>query len=489
MRAFASPLCALALVASLSALGFAGPARFHPLECLRLSGYGGLAATLVGLAGLALVMARPGWVAGVVGAASVALGSLGTYANWRAVADFLERLPPLERLEVFHYGAYESAAARFLGAGLGGAVLSAAGLAGRPLARLGDRASLVACLALLALGLLGVALGQAPVGLLGLSAALGVGALSLGGEGRDVVARALFSVLGVASVALALSARAEAHHALVWGARLPRAERVEALALVDAERTATFVLGVVVVCAVALFAARALSRARLDRGSLVAPGPLVGLGLVAALASLDRVEVARHERERAHLFAEVAAQFAPPARLEHPTCRLEPGSFAPHRAVALQVSRELVAVDGEPVAKLGALASELGAQGLARDLGHALARASVSEPDGGVELAVSMHRELSGEDASRVLGVARAAGATQVELVCFHGVRPPLSAARTLETTIVLPSDFVALRARLVARGAGQGAVALAPREAWSTIVRDLAQRASEGRALALEVP
>lgn len=301
--------------------------------------------------------------------------------------------------------------------------------------------------------------------------------------------RALCSLLGVLGLTLAVSARAEAQHALVWGAGRSRAERVEALAWIEAERAAISVLGLVVVAIVAIFAARALARAGVRLRALATRAPLGGSSIFLALVALDRVEVSGHERERARLFAQVAAQFGPPARLEHPTCRLDPARFAPHRAVALQASRELVAVDGEPMAKLGALVSAPGAQNLARDLGHALARAAAEEADGGVELAVSIHRELTGEEASRVLGVARAAGVTEVELVCFHGVRPPLSAARSLETTIVLPSDFVALRASLVARGAGHGAVALEPREAWSTLVGSLAARALAGEALVLEVP
>src|SRR6202012_193591 len=71
--------------------------------------------------------------------------------------------------------------------------------------------------------------------------------------------------------------------------------------------------------------------------------------------------------------------------------------FAPHRATALQVTRDVVAVDGRGVARLGGLASPGGAAHLAAELDRALAQAALEARNGSeVDLSISIDREIGG---------------------------------------------------------------------------------------------
>jgi len=109
----------------------------------------------------------------------------------------------------------------------------------------------------------------------------------------------------------------------------------------------------------------------------------------------------------------------------------------------------VVAVDGRGVARLSALASPEGAAQVASDLNHALAQAALAggEP-GGVDLSISVDREVPGGTLAHLLRLAASAGVRRVELLLTRG-EPPRLAKGPPEIDVVLPSDFVAVPAEI----------------------------------------
>jgi hypothetical protein len=169
----------------------------------------------------------------------------------------------------------------------------------------------------------------------------------------------------------------------------------------------------------------------------------------------DLVQHGRFSDERAQLVAELGAQFALFSRLDPPPGdTLERQGFFPHRATALQVTRDVIAVDGKGVAKLAALDSPEGALHVAADLNRALAQASLEEKSSGeADLSVSVDREVDAGALRHLFQIARGAGVRRVELLLTRGASPDLERGGPPEIGVVIPKDFVALPAELADTG------------------------------------
>ncbi|MFT3766521.1 MAG: hypothetical protein QM820_13560 [Minicystis sp.] len=187
--------------------------------------------------------------------------------------------------------------------------------------------------------------------------------------------------------------------------------------------------------------------------------PRTGTAALATVLALgvtgDLVQHGRFFGKRDELRAEIASQFALFARLDPPAGdALSPERYPPHRATALQITRDVVAVDGRGVARLSALSSPEGAAPVASDLNHALAQAALTQRDpSGIDLSISIDREVPGGTLLRLLRIARSAGVRRVDLLLTRGGTPRLVVGGPPEIDIVVPNDFVALPAELADEG------------------------------------
>ncbi len=159
----------------------------------------------------------------------------------------------------------------------------------------------------------------------------------------------------------------------------------------------------------------------------------------------------RFADKRAELRADLGAQFALFSRLDPPPGdALDRRAFPPHRAAALQVTRDVIAVDGRGVARLAALDAPDGAAHVAAELDRALAQATLEQKSTGeVDLSVSIDREVDAGAVLHLLRIARGAGARRIEVLLTRGESPELGRGGPPEIGIVIPDDFVALPAEL----------------------------------------
>jgi hypothetical protein len=218
--------------------------------------------------------------------------------------------------------------------------------------------------------------------------------------------------------------------------------------------------------------------------------PPGGTALLAAAVALgvagDLLQHGRFSEKRAALRANLGAQFALFARLDPPPGdALDRAIFPPHRATALQVTRDVIAVDGRGVARLAALDAPEGALHVAADLNRALAQAELSSGQeetsstdvDRVDLSVSIDREVEGAALLHLLQIARGAGVRRVEVLLTRGESPRLGQGGPPEIAVVIPADFVAIPVDLADAGfqlpAGEPFGAVAP----SLVVQALAAR------------
>jgi tRNA A-37 threonylcarbamoyl transferase component Bud32 len=473
--------------AAVVAVGYAGEGRHDPWMWFRIGGWGQwmialfLLAGVVGLARLARRRATTGnpslgafWLALLPALA----GAFSTYTGWRVILSAMPSFDPLQRFATWSEGTWEANAARFCGfsaAALLCLSLSALpGVSGMAGARVTlprapgvrPREASAAAVGLVVLGFAAALVG-APSAALVAGAAAAVLAMGLSlptvhadTAARDELERAVAGALAVALAAAAGITRVEAREAALWDPSLTRAARVAEIVAARGERDATLAIAaasLLVVLAVEALRVRRLARLgalHRPRTATAALGTVLALGLIG-----DVIQHGRFIGKRDDLRAELASQFALFARLDPPPGdALDPARFAPHRATALQVTRDVVAVDGRGVARLSALGTKEGAAQVASDLNRALAQAALAQGDaGGVELSISVDREVPGATLQRLLAAARTAGVRRVELLLTRGEAPRLGKGPP-EIGVVLPGDFVALPAELADDGADLGA-------------------------------
>ena len=229
--------------------------------------------------------------------------------------------------------------------------------------------------------------------------------------------------------------------------------------------------------AVALVALQVV-RLRVALRAVARPRPgAAAWALAAAVVVVGGAEVAQRMRSAAtrdRVHAELEPQFALFARLDPPTAGdLDGKRWAPHRAPALQIARNVVAVNGRPVAPLSAAESPDGAANIGRDLSHALAEHGAREGAGDVDLAISIDRQVPWSAVATLLGVAHRAGARRLELLLTRGPAPSLPVGAPPEATWLLASDFVAIRAVVTEDG-----FSAAAGEPFGAVAAELVRRA-----------
>ena len=446
------------------------------------------------------------------------VGAFTTYTDWRAVLRHMGKASALSRFSLLSMGTYEANAPRFLGFSIASILfLSVAAMPGvsgmasatttlRGALGVRRREALAAAAGLVVLGLLAIVAG-APSGAL----VAGAGAIALlssamlptiHGEtaARDELERAAAGILAVALAVAVGVTRIEARASVLWDEAPNRAARVAEILATQAERDVTTpiaALSLVVVAGVEvlrlrrLHALRAVLRPRTGTALLATA---LGLGIAG-----DFVQHGRFALQHDELRAELGAQFALFAELDPPQGDvLDPDAsvrgwqnwehvrFPPHRAPALQVTRDVVAVDGRGVAKLAALVSPEGALHVAAEIDRALAQATLEQrtaPE--ADLSLSVDRDVEGGALLRLLRIARGAGARRIELLLTRGPSPSLTRRGPPEIDVVIPSDFVALPVTL-----GDAGLALDPAARFGVIAPALAaQVLAGGGPVAIEVP
>ncbi len=300
---------------------------------------------------------------------------------------------------------------------------------------------------------------------------------------RDELERAAAGLLAVGLAVAAGVTRIEAHEASLWAESPTRAARVAAIWATQAERDATIPIAVASLVVLAVVEALRLSRLR-PLQSLAAPRAGTALLAAAVAAGLagDFYQHGRFAEKRAELRAALGTQFALFARLDPPPGdALDGEAFPPHRATALQVTRDVIAVDGRGVARLTALDTPEGALHVAGDLQRALAQAELGQREeqgpADVELSVSIDREVDGGALLRLLRIARSAGVRRIEVLLTRGASPELGRGGPPEINVVIPRDFVALPAELADVGLPVPAGERFGRIAPSWVVEALAAR------------
>jgi tRNA A-37 threonylcarbamoyl transferase component Bud32 len=474
-------------LAALIVVGYAGYARHNPYEWIKIGGWGQhgvVLLTLAGGLGLARLSrrraetGRPALVAFWLSLLPALMGAFTTYTGWNVILRAMPDVQALGRLTMFSEGTYEANGARFLGFAMSAllclslAVLpGVSGMAGATvtLPRAPGVRPREASAAALALGILAAfaAVVGAPSAALvsGMAAAvLGLGLLlptvHAQTAARDELERAVAGVLAVALAAAVGITRLEAREAALWDSGFTRAERVAEIVAARGERDTTLPIATVSLLVVAAVEALRIRRlAQLGavgrpRTATAALGTVLALGVTG-----DLVQHGRFIGKRDELRAEIASQFALFARLDPPPGdALDPARYLPQRATALQLTRDVLAVDGRGVARLSALASPEGAAQVATELNHALAQAGLAlatpAAPAGVDLSISIDREVPGGTLLRVLRIARSAGVRRVDLLLTRGGAPRRVPGGPAEMDIVLPSDFVALPAELADDGA-----------------------------------
>ncbi len=499
--------------AGVVAVGYSGYARHDVHEWIQIGGWGQfpivawfpVAAVLLGL------VARKRAATGVASNAGfwIALcpalqGAFATYTGWRVVVRFLPTASALDRLAILGEGTYEANAPRFLGFSLSAILfLSLAalpGVSGMTSATTTLRGALGVRRreALAAVGLLaGVALLAALLGAPSAVLIAGAGAVALAGgaalptihgdtAARDELERAAAGILAVLLAVAVGVTRIEAREAILWGESPTRAARIGEILATQAESDVTVP---VAIASLAIVAAIEVMRLRRLRVTEIMRRPRTGTALLATALALgiagDFVQHGRFAEKRAELRADLLAQFPSFfARLDPPQgdalAAADKGSmhprFAPHRATALQITRDVIAIDGRGVAKLSTLDAPEGASHVAAELDRALAQAALEQREE-VDLSVSVDRQIDGETLRRLLQIARGAGVRRVEVLLTRGASPGLLRGPP-EIDVVLPHDFVALPATLADTG-----IALPPGERFAQIAPALVERALAGES------
>jgi len=411
-------------------------------------------------------------------------GASGTYTGWEKVLETVAAHAPEERLAIFHEGSYEASASRFVGmvfasaASLALAVaLSGSRLAVRaPLRAYAAGAVAFAMFVAVALPLrVSSAIASSAIGALAV-AILPLGPLSTV-ERPAKATRALACVLATVFAIVASLSRVEAKASAVFAMSLTRAERIEELARVAKDRSATLATGLVALCAVLIFALQSLRRHGRE-GDRVRRATVISLAAFALAVAVDQGLAARFAAHRSALQSAVAAQLGIFSRVTPPSAFGDAGP--PHRAAGVVVSNQLVAIDGKPVAPIAALSTQEGVQNLARDVAHAIAAHAEEKAEAAPDVSIAIDRDTRWSFAAWVLVACRRGGARRVELLFTRGEEPKLRALAEDATYVVLPEDFVALSFGLAEKGRE-----FSPEDSYRDVALQLWMAAERGQVLA----
>ncbi len=471
----------LAVIAVLPAVGYPGEGGRDVLLWLRSIGFGFipiLLATAVAMLSLPLWVARartrPGFglVALALVVAPAFLALLPLYLGWKKVVSHLGPLSPSQAFELMHMGYYELSAAGFLGLGLTAGL--GAGIVVLVNAELGEgalctpRRAVPSWLALGA-GVLGVAalgVGWTSPGLLMLGCAILFASLrwrpapapELAHLEVDRALGATASMLAMVGVALT---RLEAEGASAFAESISRAARVSALIRLEEQRTLLAWTGLLCLGLAAAFswstyagAARDVAATRAQRARLPWSGLIAGGAI--ALLTLVEVQVQRDFASRREVFVGLMKdQLVFFAKLVPPGAAEQHDLPAPSPTVAIQISAEAVAVNGEGVGRLAALDAQATRQAVVAKLTSALASPAAGADASGADLSLLVDRSVPLSRLRQLCAIAFDAGARSAEVLLTRGPLVSVPAGAPPEAGYLLPRDFVAFRVKLE-RGSGQ---------------------------------
>ncbi len=408
-------------------------------------------------------------------------GELATATGWGAVKGGIAEFPDAgERFLVFHLGASEAQAGRFLGGILGaGLLLAGAALVtdvGPPYRQRKPLSPLLLALGVAA-GVGALILGDGGAGFLVGVAAMAVLGLKTGARGKGSPGDLLLT-LAVLAAGVAAVARLDARQAFLWAEEGTRGAR--ALAIVEGARDRVGALWLagwsLLWVGVALGGTPVSSR---KWGAL--------LSLVAGLLAVDFSISSQMGTQRDVLWRELAPQFSLWSRLDPPMVEGEP---PPHLAPALQLGREGIWVDGVRIMPRSALTSPDSptAQILLSALGARL-QGQEERPTGSPDLLVAADRTLPAMGVQVALEVAAALGVRTVEVLLVRGEAPRLPPGAPPEAAYVIPRDLGALTLLLAPTGKGEDGVVPEAKETWDHLVERLRREGKRGGSPTLVLP
>lgn len=402
----------------LFALGYPGSIGRDPWLWMHSIGLGSwvlLVAALVALALLPRVAARvarrpsSGPLALALVLAPIAFALLPTLSGWRRVTDATRGLGAEAAFQILHVGYYEVTVTRFLGLGL----------------------SLGLALALLVL-------------------------LSGPGAGRPrriapVAARAFALLAALVALLAALGivlAYLDASEASAFAEGLGREARIAVL--VRASGARDWLLQLSPVFALGVFAALWRLGAGSTRALATTPHtrPALGVALLglALLAGTDAYVQRDFAQRREAAVSALSEQLSLFAKLSPPTAPPGHALSAPVPAVALQISREAIALRGRGLGRLGLLDRAEGRATILAALREALATPTPGGEGSGVDLSLLVDGRLPLETLGRVTQLAFEAGARHAELLLVPAPLDELPPRAPPEAAQLLSSDFVAWR-------------------------------------------
>lgn len=488
--------------AALVALGYAGESH-HDVRWWWKSGGPPLPFILIGyLAGATLLLwsarrrartGTPSLVPWVIALLTGLSGALGTYVGWGKTSAGIAKLRAPQRFEILHMGIFELELSRFLGFYVAALLLvsiaASAGLYGspRPSETLAQglgvrrRESIAAAAGLVALAIAAIALGGPSGALVAGVAAIIVSldivlpALGRQTAARDELERTVAGLLAIGLVLAVAVTRVAARQAVLWEEQPTRAARAAEIVAAAHERTATLAIGLSSLTALVAIGILRLRRAWRHAPPSRPSGGALALAAIVAVACIGDITLhLRFASEGDRLHAELEPQFSLFARLEPPgSGDLDRKRHAPHPAPALQIARNVIAVNARPIAPLSAADSPDGSSNIGRDLSHALAEHAARGLEDPTDLSVSIDHRVPWSTALRLLSIARRSGARRVELLLTRGPALGLPADAPPEASWVLASDFVALRVELADEGFRAGAG-----ETFGAVVPELIRRA-----------
>jgi tRNA A-37 threonylcarbamoyl transferase component Bud32 len=417
---------------ALSLVLFGYPRQSTAFEWFRVAGWGiyiTLGAFALAAAWIALRTGARGRVALIVAAA----GTFATASAFGAVFRTLAKTPPEEGFVLFHQGAWEAQANRYVGFTLASALLLAAEVRR---ARPPSNASRLSSIGALALACVCVTLGVP-------SAALAIAAFAF----ALILPRTPAALGAVAAASIAAITRAHALGDAAWSLEPTRAARATALVAASHERAIAWIAGALVTASMLFLVRSSLRDPMRDRSR----ASRAWLAFAALWAIGDAALAVRTTLAKRAIYTQLEPEFALLSQLDPPPSR-EATRVPPIRPT-LKIARDRVALDTTPALVLSALDSDAGVGVLRSDVAHRLA----SDPPG----TIAVTDVLLMADASTpprivmtCLGAAYDAGVRHVGVLLLRGAPLAKTADLPEEASYVLPRDFDVLDVRLAHGGA-----------------------------------
>lgn len=412
---------------------FGYPRASSFVEWFRGAGSGIFVTCAVFLAAAAWITLRAN-ARGFVALVCAAMGTLGAATGFAVVLRAVATSPPEIAFTLFHEGAWEAQANRYVGFTLASALFYAAEVR-RTTPPNGK--SRIASMAGLAIACVAVTLGFP-------SAAIVLAALAF----VFVLPPTISTFAGLAFAGFAAITRAQALCDAAWSLEPTRAARAVALASAFHERAITFVVAAAAI-AIAAFVTRGAWR--VARASLRSRSTRTWLAFALVLALGEVALATRTTFAKDAIYTHLEPEFTLFSRLD-PIAAAARGTTPPVRPT-LKIARDRVALDDTPAIVLGALESDAGLAVLRSDLAHRVARDAPAS-DREVELLLMADASLAPRIVALCLRAAFDVGVRRVGILVLRGAPLPANASLPDEAFYALPGDFTMIAVRLAEGGA-----------------------------------